>query len=54
MFCELVLPDKPKPEYHLNEGEMKKIVNLAFERIDAWEGIVKDSEGRKRKVRFRF
>lgn len=53
-FCELILPDKPKPDYHLNEGEMKKIVNLAFEKIDTWEGIVKESEGRKRKVRFRF
>lgn len=48
---ELVLPEKPKPNYDLNDNEMKKIVFSAYEKIDTWEGIVRESEARKRRIR---
>lgn len=52
--CELILPDKPKPDYHLNEIEMKKLILVAFDKIDNWESIVRESELKRRKFKFRF
>jgi len=51
---ELVLPEKPRPSYHLNENEMKKIVVNAYEKIDWWEGIVRESEVKKRKLKIKL
>lgn len=48
---ELILPEKPTPKYDLNENEMKKIVFTAFEKIDTWEAIVRESEAKKRRIR---
>lgn len=51
---ELILPEKPRPSYNLNENEMKKIVIHAYEKIDIWEGIVRESESKKRKIKVKL